>query len=302
MLYSISRLNLRDDAAILFHRWYKMPEGLYDAIAAAHLPQADELQIKILISETEVGIRNLELTKCPQDKRLIDVYVEFTKLAQNTLGSFDMMLHMNCILCALYRLFEEGSPDYDMIPEHRITLAEYQESNAPKLKSAVGLNEIRQESADSKSARKYCNVKQIVETENENCIPIQMTLNYDNLNPQSLKVSLDSDGNVISKIQEERMRQYFGWSQEELQGLCMYLERVYPDVSPETVVETFKIDPDHRKLFEMCSDGMDLAGFVELYTRKQISFNRGLSFFDGLLQRYGSSTLTVFHSALSELI
>lgn len=302
MLYSISRLNLRDDAAILFHRWYKMPEGLYDAIAAAHLPQADELQIKILISETEVGIRNLELTKCPQDKRLIDVYVEFTKLAQNTLGSFDTMLHMNCILCALYRLFEEGSPDYDMIPEHRITLSEYQESNAPKLKSAVGLNEIRQESVDFRSARKYSNVKQIEKNENGSCIQKQNVLSYADLNPQSFKVSLDSDGNIIGKIQEERMRQYFGWSREELQGLCMYLERVYPNVTPETVVEVFKVDPNHRKLFEMCSDGMDLAGFVELYTRKQISFNRGLSFFDRLLQRYGSSTLTIFHSALSELI
>lgn len=302
MLYSISRLNLRDDAAILFHRWYKMPEGLYDAIAAAHLPQADELQIKILISETEVGIRNLELTKCPQDKRLIDVYVEFTKLAQNTLGSFDTMLHMNCILCALYRLFEEGSPDYDMIPEHRITLSEYQESNAPKLKSAVGLNEIRQESVDFRSARKYSNVKQIEKNENSSCIQKQNVPSYADLNPRSFKVSLDSDGNIIGKIQEERMRQYFGWSREELQGLCMYLERVYPNVTPETVVEVFKVDPNHRKLFEMCSDGMDLAGFVELYTRKQISFNRGLSFFDRLLQRYGSSTLTIFHSALSELI
>lgn len=302
-LYSISGLKLLDESAWLFHRWFKMPDGLNDYICRSQLPQADELQIKILISETEVGLRNLKLVKSQPEDRLIDKYVEYTKLMQKEFGRFEEFLHLTVLVCALYRLFEEGAPDYDAIPEHKAILEVRDDAPKKHLNSAAGLNEIRAGSLsqDAQFARKYSRVSECLSYSDVEK-PEDMPRGYQSLNPQDFKYSVDKNGNVLGKIQEERMRQYFGWSTEELEGLCLYLERVYPDVEPSNVIEVFKVDPQHRKLFEMCTDGMDLAGFVELYTRKQISFNRGLSFFDRLLQRYGSSTLAVFHSALSELI
>lgn len=94
----------------------------------------------------------------------------------------------------------------------------------------------------------------------------------------------------------------FNWTQPELESICIYIQRVYPEATAATVDELFRRDPRKCRVCQMCDDHNDLACFVEIYTRQQVSLARGDAFFSEMFDRYGSRTLAELRAHLATLV